>query len=98
MGYLRGVVHGMLLGAAAALLYAPKPGRELRQDLNARLDRVRGQMQPMLDQAQEVVEGARPKVQETISRAQEQLTRRTKQSPYAGPTGADTGGSPTPGI
>src|SRR3989442_1710941 len=27
MGYLRGVVHGMMLGAAAALLYAPKRSR-----------------------------------------------------------------------
>lgn len=98
MGYLRGVVHGMMLGAAAALLYAPKPGRELRQDLNARLDRVRGQMQPVLDQAQELAEGARPKLQETISRAQEQLARRTRPAPYAGPSGADTGGSPSPGI
>lgn len=93
MGYLRGVVHGVILGAAAALLYAPKPGRELRQDLNVQLDRVRGQMQPVLDQAQEVVDAARPKVQETISRAQEQLSRRAKESPFAG-----TGGSPTPTI
>lgn len=88
MGYLRGVVHGMILGAAAALLYAPKPGRELRQDLNTQLDRVRGQVQPVLDQAQGVVEAARPKVQETISRAQEQLARRMP----------GTGPSPNPGI
>lgn len=97
MGYLRGVVHGVMLGAAVALLYAPKPGRQLRQELNSRLDRVRGQMQPVLDQAQEMVEGARPKVQETISRAQEQLGRRTKQAPYAGP-GVGSGGSPGPEI
>lgn len=92
MGYLRGVVHGVMLGAAVALLYAPKPGRQVRQDLNARLDRMRGQMQPVLNQAQEMVEGARPRVQETISRAQEELGRRMKQE------GAGTGGSPSPGI
>jgi gas vesicle protein len=76
MGYVRGVVHGALLGAALALLYAPKPGRHLRQDLNSRLDRVRGQMQPVIDQAQEMVDGARPKVQETIAKAQDQISRR----------------------
>jgi gas vesicle protein len=32
-GYLRGVITGLLFGAAAALLMAPKPGGALRQDL-----------------------------------------------------------------
>jgi gas vesicle protein len=84
MGYLRGVVHGMMLGAAAALLYAPKEGRQLRQELSSRLEHLRGEVQPMLDQAQGMVESARPKVQETITRAQDQLIRRGKQPPYPG--------------
>ncbi len=84
MGYLRGVVHGMMLGAAAALLYAPKEGRQLRQDLSSRLEYMRGQVQPMLDQAQGMVDSARPKVQETITKAQDQLIRRGKQAPYTG--------------
>ena len=41
MGYFRGVVHGLIIGGAAALLYAPKPGREMRSDLSERLDQVR---------------------------------------------------------
>ena len=36
MGYLRGVVHGMIIGGAVALLYAPKPGRQMREDLSDR--------------------------------------------------------------
>jgi gas vesicle protein len=32
-GYLRGVITGLLFGAAAALLMAPKPGGALRHDL-----------------------------------------------------------------
>src|SRR5207249_1323491 len=51
MGYLRGVVHGMIIGGAVALLYAPKPGRDMRADLSERLDQVRGQMQPVVDRA-----------------------------------------------
>jgi len=32
-GYLGGLITGLLLGAAAALLLAPKPGGEFRHDL-----------------------------------------------------------------
>lgn len=35
--FTKGLVIGALLGAAAALLYAPKPGRELRSDLSEKL-------------------------------------------------------------
>src|SRR5438132_1610910 len=62
MGYLRGVVHGAIIGGAVALLYAPKPGRQMREELSERLDQVRGQMQPVLDQAQGGVDSARPPV------------------------------------
>src|SRR5206468_5756564 len=75
MGYLRGVVHGMIIGGAVALLYAPKPGRDMRADLSERLDQVRGQMQPVLDQAQGVVESARPQVERGISKAQQQAQK-----------------------
>jgi gas vesicle protein len=77
MGYLRGVFHGALIGGAVALLYAPKPGRELRQDLNDRLDQMRGQMQPVIDQASDMVDQARPQVEKTINKAQQTVRRRT---------------------
>jgi gas vesicle protein len=35
-GLSKGVLIGGLIGAAAALLFAPKPGRELRSDLKTR--------------------------------------------------------------
>ncbi|WP_055105227.1 YtxH domain-containing protein [Paenibacillus ihumii] len=35
--FTKGLIIGALLGAAAALLYAPKPGRELRSDLSEKL-------------------------------------------------------------
>ena len=41
---------GTLVGGALALLFAPKPGHELRQDLGERLDdatqRIKGQLTP----------------------------------------------------
>jgi gas vesicle protein len=106
MGYLRGVVHGLIIGGAVALLYAPKPGRQLREDLSERLDQVRGQMQPVLDQAQGVVDSARPQVERGISKAQQQAQRITRRgtdagnsgSAYGGSVGIGTGSAPGPGV
>ena len=39
--FLLGAVAGALVGAGVALLMAPKPGAEMRQDLNAGLDSLR---------------------------------------------------------
>lgn len=99
MGYLRGVVHGMIIGGTLALLYAPKPGREMRTDLSDQFTRVRGQVQPVIDQAQGVVESARPQVERTISKAQQRITRRTtiESTGYAGPR-SDGGTSAAPGV
>src|SRR5438094_7878364 len=62
MGYLRGVVHGAIIGGAVALLFAPKPGLPIREELAERLDQVRGQMQQVVDQAQGCSESARQPV------------------------------------
>ncbi len=105
MGYLRGVVHGAIIGGAVALLYAPKPGRQLRDELSDRLEQVRGQMQPVIDQAQGVVETARPQVERGISKAQQQaqkITRRGSESTggpaYGGASATGSGTSPAPGV
>ncbi|HEX3629413.1 MAG TPA: YtxH domain-containing protein [Candidatus Dormibacteraeota bacterium] len=104
MGYFRGVVHGLIIGGAAALLYAPKPGRQMREELSDRLDQVRGQMKPVIDQAQGVVDAARPQVERGISRAQQQaqkITRRTDgagSTAYGGSAGIGSGSAPSPGV
>jgi gas vesicle protein len=102
MGYLKGVVHGMIIGGAVALLYAPKPGRQMREELSERLDLVRGQMQPVIDQAQGVVESARPQVERGISKAQQQaqrITRRGESGSTSGTYGGSSAGSsPAPGV
>jgi gas vesicle protein len=91
MGYFRGVVHGLIIGGAVALLYAPKPGRQMRTELSDRLDQVRGQMQPVINQAQGVVDSARPQVERGISKAQQQAQRLTRR-------GDDSASVPGPGA
>ncbi|TMF57357.1 MAG: YtxH domain-containing protein [Chloroflexi bacterium] len=103
MGYVRGVFHGLVIGGAVALLYAPKPGRQTRRELQERLDQMRGQMQPALDKAQAVVQQARPQVEQAVSKAQQQAQKITRRGPlssssYAGPASMGTGGSPAPGV
>jgi gas vesicle protein len=101
MGYLRGVWHGLLIGGAVALMYAPKPGRELRQDLADRFETVKGQVQPVIDQAQDVVESARPQVERGITKAQQRIRKgggSSQGTSYAGPASVGTGGSPSPGV
>lgn len=99
MGYLRGVLHGAIIGGAVALLYAPKPGRDTRQELSDRFTQVRGQVQPVLEGAQGAVQSARPQVERTISKAQQRITGKADSgSSYAGPASMGTGGSPSPGV
>jgi len=102
MGYLRGVMHGVLIGGAVALLYAPRPGRETRQDLSDRFSRVRDQVQPVIDQAQGVVETTRPQVEQTIAKAQQRISRKGAEGQgnrgYAGPAGLEPGGNVAPGV
>jgi gas vesicle protein len=80
MGYMRGVIHGLIIGGTVALLYAPKPGTQMRQDLSDRIEKVRGQMQPVLDQAQVAVDTARPQVERGIAKAQQQAQRFTRRA------------------
>ena len=51
-------VWGLLIGAAAALLYAPKSGRETREELTESVDRLRGQAEDKVREAQDTVTAA----------------------------------------
>ena len=107
MGYFKGVVHGMIIGGAVALLYAPKPGRQMREELSDRFGQVRGQMQPVIEQAQGLADTARPQVERGISRVQQQAQRVTRRggsagnggtTAYGGSTGMGSGTTPSPGA
>jgi len=59
-GLIIGFVAGSIVGAAIALLYAPKPGKELRAD-------IREKAGDLVDDAQEYVERAKTKAVEVIN-------------------------------
>ncbi len=59
---LAGMVVGAAIGTAVGLLYAPKPGVELRADINARLEELKARMDEI---ASEVSEQAKTRLSET---------------------------------
>jgi gas vesicle protein len=66
-------VWGMLVGAAAALLFAPKSGRETRQELTDSVYRLRDQAEEKVREVQtavtDTVEDVRRQVEEGIETA-----------------------------
>lgn len=66
-------IWGLLIGAAAALLYAPKSGRETREELSDSMTRLRdqaeGRVREVQDTMTEVVEDARRQFEEGVDTA-----------------------------
>ena len=44
LGFLAGAVSGALVGATLAILFAPAPGKTVREDLQHRVQQVQEQM------------------------------------------------------
>ncbi|MHC1736603.1 MAG: YtxH domain-containing protein [Ignavibacteriaceae bacterium] len=52
-GLLIGFLTGGIVGAAIALLYAPKSGKELRQDIKVKADELRDDAEKYIDSAKD---------------------------------------------
>lgn len=85
VGFAAGIISGTLLGAAAALLLAPKSGKEMQHtlkeklpsgnsngDSSGKLDQVKEKATDLTGQLQERAETAKKQVKEEISSAKEQ--------------------------
>lgn len=59
---LAGMIMGAAIGTAVGILYAPKPGVELRADINVRLEELKARMDEI---ASEVSEQAKTRLSET---------------------------------
>lgn len=63
-GLFLGFIAGGVVGAVVALLYAPKPGRELRRDIRDRKDKI-------VDKAGEILTGNAQSVEEYLNAERE---------------------------
>ena len=83
-----GFVFGLLLGAVAALLYAPKPGDNTREELRLRADELKRRADDLQRIAQKMADDASVKGREIIEDAKRQW-----DSAGSGRSGGTTGGA-----
>lgn len=71
--FLVGAIVGGAVGAAFALLYAPKRGKELREDISTTVSDVSGRFASLLKKAKEagedLLEGEKEHISETMHEA-----------------------------
>lgn len=66
--FLKGILFGALAGAVAGLLFAPKPGRELRGDIKEKADEARIALEKAVERAKELKKEADHQLAEVRSR------------------------------
>jgi YtxH-like protein len=96
-----GLVFGVLVGAVAGLLLAPKSGRETREQLfgqggiGGQVDRIRGAIGAGKDSAADQNEALRRKIEETRERLRSQMDAGGDgfggEDAYGGPAGTAPG-------
>lgn len=84
-----GFLVGLLLGAVAALLYAPKAGDEMRDEMRARTDELKRRADDLQRVAQKLAGEAQTKGKELIDDARQEWT--------GSGTGSGTAGGGTSG-
>ena len=87
-----GFIVGMLIGAIAGLLYAPKSGDTLRDELRVRSDELRRRADELQRVAQKIANDAQQKGRELVDEAKTEWTTANRG------TGAGTGTMGSPGM
>jgi len=70
-----GAVIGLVVGGALALLFAPKPGTELRGDLNEAVDDLRDRAERLIDDLQGSTQDIVARTRTTLDHTRENLVR-----------------------
>ena len=71
-----GLIFGVLAGVAAGVLYSPKPGKEMREDLKNTMTTIAKDINPEIKHAQnvnEVVENFRYAMEKQLGKIQEAI-------------------------
>lgn len=91
-----GFLIGLLLGALAALLYTPKRGDEMRDEMRTRTDELRRRADNLQRSAQRIAGEAQTKSRELIDDAKQEWKASDKTGgPGSGPAaGAGRSGGP----
>jgi gas vesicle protein len=83
-----GFVLGLLLGAIGALLYAPKPGDNIREELQLRADELKKRADDLQRIAQKIADDVSVKGREILDDAKKQW-----ESAGSGRPGGTSGGT-----
>jgi len=75
-GFALGVVAGVVVGAGVALLFAPKPGRELRHDLGESMGHLG---KTVADKYHDMTHRAAHAVETTVNRAADRAESAARQ-------------------
>jgi len=74
-----GFSMGLIIGLAIGLLYAPKPGKELREEIRTKgseyIEKSKGSWQVAMEKAKEGIETGRSKIEELSERLKESATK-----------------------
>jgi gas vesicle protein len=73
-GYFRGLLTGVLFGAAAALMFAPKRGEEMRGELRGRVDDLRGRAEELQGRVTEAASEIKERGTHLVESAKERST------------------------
>jgi len=88
-GFLIGLLTGAALGAAVGLMFAPKPGTELRKELSSTTERWRQRAAESYEQASETVADMMSKGRQAAERGRKafQSARQSVEENVPGSTG-----------
>ena len=93
--FLMGLLAGTVLGAGLGMLFAPKPGNELRNQLGEQAGRLRTTANDTYQQASEKVSQMVERGREAYERARGTTASGTGDTGFSGSTGNSGFGSPT---
>ncbi|HEX4744487.1 MAG TPA: YtxH domain-containing protein [Candidatus Limnocylindria bacterium] len=91
-----GFLMGLLLGAVAALLYSPKAGDEMREEMRMRTDELKKRADDLQRIAQKLAGEAQTKGRELIDDAKQEWSGATAGT-SGSTTGSTTGSTPRSG-
>jgi gas vesicle protein len=96
-----GFLAGAMVGAALGLLFAPRSGREMRQqllgqtdNLGGQVDRIKGALEAGKEQAADQSEALRRKIDETRERLHRQMEHGEEQAEASEPASTIAAESP----